>query len=384
MQKRSIAILGATGSIGTQALDLVRRYPDRFEATCLVAGRSAEKLFDLVREFRPKVAALAVEPKELPDDVKFCQWIFGEDCPVRALEAARPDDALCAIVGVAGLDAAWTALDVCSRVLLANKEALVTGGALVMDRAARLGKPLLPVDSEHSAIFQCLQARADNPVRRLHLTASGGALRDWPKEKMAAATVRDVLAHPTWRMGGKITVDCATMVNKGLEVIEARWLFGMPPERINVVVHPQSVIHSMIEFEDGAVLAQLGRPDMRGPIGYAMGYPERLPYGAEPLDFAALSKLTFAAPDMERFPGLALARAALEEGGSAPVILNGANEAAVAAFLEERIPFGRIAEIIAETMNACPRFAIDEIGDVHAADAQARAVAAEIIGRTSL
>lgn len=384
MQKRSIAILGATGSIGTQALDLVRRYPDRFEATCLVAGRSAEKLFDLVREFRPKVAALAVEPKELPDDVKFCQWIFGEDCPVRALEAARPDDALCAIVGIAGLDAAWTALDVCSRVLLANKEALVTGGALVMDRAARLGKPLLPVDSEHSAIFQCLQARADNPVRRLHLTASGGALRDWPKEKMAAATVRDVLAHPTWRMGGKITVDCATMVNKGLEVIEARWLFDMPPERINVVVHPQSVIHSMIEFEDGAVLAQLGRPDMRGPIGYAMGYPERLPYGAEPLDFATLSKLTFAAPDMERFPGLALARAALEEGGSAPVILNGANEAAVAAFLEERIPFGRIAEIIAETMNACPRFAIDEIGDVHAADAQARAVAAEIIGRTSL
>ena len=384
MQKRSIAILGATGSIGTQALDLVRRYPDRFEATCLVAGRSAEKLFDLVREFRPKVAALAVEPKELPDDVKFCQWIFGEDCPVRALEAARPDDALCAIVGIAGLDAAWTALDVCSRVLLANKEALVTGGALVMDRAARLGKPILPVDSEHSAIFQCLQARADNPVRRLHLTASGGALRDWPKEKMAAATVRDVLAHPTWRMGGKITVDCATMVNKGLEVIEARWLFDMPPERINVVVHPQSVIHSMIEFEDGAVLAQLGRPDMRGPIGYAMGYPERLPYGAEPLDFTALSKLTFAAPDTERFPGLALARAALEEGGSAPVILNGANEAAVAAFLEERIPFGRIAEIIAETMNACPRFAIDEIGDVHAADAQARAVAAEIIGRTSL
>ena len=384
MQKRSIAILGATGSIGTQALDLVRRYPDRFEATCLVAGRSAEKLFDLVREFRPKVAALAVEPKELPDDVKFCQWIFGEDCPVRALEAARPDDALCAIVGIAGLDAAWTALDVCSRVLLANKEALVTGGALVMDRAARLGKPLLPVDSEHSAIYQCLQARADNPVKRLHLTASGGALRDWPKEKMAAATVRDVLAHPTWRMGGKITVDCATMVNKGLEVIEARWLFDMPPERINVVVHPQSVIHSMIEFEDGAVLAQLGRPDMRGPIGYAMGYPERLPYGAEELDFAALSKLTFAAPDTERFPGLALARAALEEGGSAPVILNGANEAAVAAFLEERIPFGRIAEIIAETMNACPRFAIDEIGDVHAADAQARAVAAEIIGRTSL
>ena len=383
MSKRTIAILGATGSIGTQTLDLVRRYPDRFEASALVAHSSAEKLFELVREFRPKVAALAVEPAEIPEDVRFCEWIFGPDCAVRAIQAAKPQDALCAIVGIAGLDAVWAALDVCERVLLANKEALVTGGDLVMDKAARLGKPMLPVDSEHSAIFQCLQAKQGNPVRRLHLTASGGALRDWTADRMRTATVRDVLAHPTWRMGGKITVDCATMVNKGLEVIEAHHLFQMPPDRINVVVHPQSVIHSMIEFEDGAVLAQLGNPDMRGPIGYAMGYPERLPYDARPLDFAALGQLTFAAPDLTRFPCLKMAYDALRAGGSMPVVLNGANEAAVAAFLREQIPFGCISEIIEETLERSPRTEIACIGDVHAADAAARKIAAEIIGRLS-
>ena len=383
MSKRTIAILGATGSIGTQTLDLVRRYPDRFEASALVAHSSAEKLFELVREFRPKVAALAVEPAEIPKDVRFCEWIFGPDCAVKAIQAAKPQDALCAIVGIAGLDAVWAALDVCERVLLANKEALVTGGDLVMDKAARLGKPMLPVDSEHSAIFQCLQAKQGNPVRRLHLTASGGALRDWTADRMRTATVRDVLAHPTWRMGGKITVDCATMVNKGLEVIEAHHLFQMPAERINVVVHPQSVIHSMIEFEDGAVLAQLGNPDMRGPIGYAMGYPERLPYDARPLDFAALGQLTFAAPDLTRFPCLKMAYDALRAGGSMPVVLNGANEAAVAAFLREQIPFGCISEIIEETLERSPRTEIACIGDVHAADAAARKIAAEIIGRLS-
>ena len=383
MSKRTIAILGATGSIGTQTLDLVRRYPDRFEASALVAHSSAEKLFELVREFRPKVAALAVEPAEIPEDVRFCEWIFGPDCAVKAIQAAKPQDALCAIVGIAGLDAVWAALDVCERVLLANKEALVTGGDLVMDKAARLDKPMLPVDSEHSAIFQCLQAKQGNPVRRLHLTASGGALRDWTADRMRTATVRDVLAHPTWRMGGKITVDCATMVNKGLEVIEAHHLFQMPAERINVVVHPQSVIHSMIEFEDGAVLAQLGNPDMRGPIGYAMGYPERLPYDARPLDFATLGQLTFAAPDLTRFPCLKMAYDALRAGGSMPVVLNGANEAAVAAFLREQIPFGCISEIIEETLERSPRTEIACIGDVHAADAAARKIAAEIIGRLS-
>ena len=380
---RTIAILGATGSIGTQALDLVRRYPDRFEATCLVAHHSAAQLFELVREFRPKVAALEVEPDEIPEDVRFCEWIFGEHCSVRALEAARTQDALCAIVGIAGLDAVWTALDVCERVLLANKEALVTGGNLVMEKAARLNRPLLPVDSEHSAIFQCLQARQDNPVRRLHLTASGGALRTWSAERMQNASVQDVLAHPTWRMGGKITVDCATMLNKGLEVIEAHYLFQMPPEKINVVVHPQSVIHSMVEFEDGAVLAQMGNPDMRGPIGYAMAWPERLPYDATPLDFAKLGQLTFEAPDTQRFPCLQMAFDALRAGGSLPVVLNGANEVAVAAFLRGQIPFGRIAPVIRETLENSSREEIACIADVYAADAKARALASKNIGRLS-
>ncbi len=243
----------------------------------------------------------------------------------------------------------WRALDVCQRVLLANKEALVTGGDLVTARAAERGVPLLPVDSEHSAIFQCLQARQGNPVRRLLLTASGGALRSWKKEDMYRATVRDVLAHPTWNMGGKITVDCASMVNKGLEVIEAHHLFAMPAEKIDVVVHPQSVVHSMIEFEDGAVLAQMGMPDMRGPIGYAMGFPQRLPYDAKPLDFAALGHLDFAAPDPD-------------------------------AFLRERIPFGRIPEVIDAALQAVPRSQIHSIEDVYLADAAARKAATNAMG----
>ena len=372
MSVQTIAVLGATGSIGTQTLDLIARYPDRFRADCLVAGTNAAQLFELVRRFRPRVAGLLREPEELPQDVRFCQWVFGDDCAVQALKAARSDAALCAIVGIAGLDAVWTALDVCGRVLLANKEALVTGGALVMDKAARLGKAMLPVDSEHSAIFQCLQAQGPNPVRRLHLTCSGGALRLWPEDRMRVATVRDVLAHPTWRMGAKITVDCATMLNKGLEVIEAHHLFGMPLDRISVIVHPQSVIHSMVEFEDGAILAQLGCPDMRGPIGYAMGYPQRLPYEGRTLDFAQLAQLTFEAPDTRRFPCLNLARQAQAAGGCMPVALNGANEEAVAAFLREQIPFGRIAEIIEAVLDETQPSAVTCIADVHAADAEAR------------
>lgn len=378
---RTIAVLGATGSIGTQTLDLARRYPERFYVNCLAANASKEKLFDLVREFRPDAAALVCEPDEIPEDLRFCEWFFGKDACVNALKAAKSQDALCAIVGIAGLDAVLTALDVSERVLLANKEALVTGGELVMEKARRLNKPLLPVDSEHSAIFQCLQARGGNPVRRLHLTVSGGALRDWSCEAIQTASVEDVLRHPNWKMGAKITVDCATMVNKGLEVIEAHYLFSMPAERINVVVHPESVIHSMIEFEDGAVLAQLGNPDMRGPIGYAMGYPERLPYDAKPLDFAALAKLTFCAPDTERFPCLKMAVDALKAGGSAPVVFNGANEAAVAAFLRREIPFGRIARAIAEAMEKLDRADISSIADVYEADARARALTGEILGR---
>ena len=377
---RTIAILGATGSIGTQALDIVRRYPERFRANCLTAHGASDKLFELVRAFRPDVAALVNPPEHIPEDVRFCHWVFGPDSTVKALLAAKPQDALCAIVGIAGLDAVWTALDVCQRVLLANKEALVTGGDLVMEKAARKGIPMLPVDSEHSAIFQCLQGRQGNPVRRLLLTASGGALRSWKKEAIYNATVKDVLAHPTWNMGGKITVDCASMVNKGLEIIEAHHLFQMPGERIDVVVHPQSIVHSMVEFEDGAVLAQLGNPDMRGPIGYAMGYPERMPYEARPLDFAALGHLDFAAPDTDRFPALLMAIEALKAGGSAPVILNGANEVAVGAFLKERIPFGRISEIIRAALDGVPVAPIRSIADVYAADAAARRAARRELG----
>ncbi len=379
MDCKTIAILGATGSIGTQALDLVRRHPDRFSAVCLTAQRSAGKLFELVREFRPLAAGLVEEPEEIPADLKFCQWFFGADCSVRVLEAIRPDAALCAITGIAGLDAVWTALDACKQVLLANKEALVTGGSLVTEKSKRLGVPLLPVDSEHSAIFQCLQAAGGNPVRSLILTASGGALRDWSKDAIERATVDEVLRHPTWRMGRKITTDCASMVNKGLEIIEAHHLFGLPPERIRAVIHPQSVIHSMVEFEDGAVLAQLGNPDMRGPIGYAMGYPERIPYGARPLDFAAIGQLTFAEPDLERFPALGYAAEALKAGPWATIVFNGANEAAVAAFLAGRIPFGAIPRLIRDALDSVPPRPIRSIADVYRADAEARACAESMI-----
>ena len=383
MDQRTIAILGATGSIGTQALDIVRRHPEQFRAACLTAHTSADKLFALAREFKPDVAALASEPDHIPEDLRHIQWFFGPDATVRALLASRAQDALCAIVGIAGLDAVWAALDACERVLLANKEALVTGGELVMAKAAARNIPLLPVDSEHSAIFQCLQARQGNPVRRLILTASGGALRSWEKDRMARATVGDVLAHPTWNMGGKITVDCASMVNKGLEIIEAHHLFAMPAEKIDVVVHPQSIVHSMIEFEDGAVLAQLGMPDMRGPIGYAMGHPERIPYDAKPLDLTAVGHLDFMAPDLDRFPCLGMAIEALKAGGSMPVVLNGANEVAVGAFLREEIPFGRIPEIIDTALSAVPRAQIGSIADVYAADTAARAAAKTAIRRLS-
>ncbi len=369
---RTIAVLGATGSIGQQALDLIRRHSDHFKASVLTANRNHEALFDMVRAFRPAAAGLVVQPESLPEDVRFCDWYFGEDCSERALLAHRPDDCLAAVVGIAGLGAVMTALAACERVLLANKEALVTAGDLVMARARELGKTILPVDSEHSAIFQCLEGANGNPPRRLILTASGGPFRTWSAEEIRGATVVDALGHPTWRMGEKITVDCATMMNKGLEVIEAHHLFQMPEAALDVVVHPQSVIHSMVEFSDGAILAQMGAPDMRGPIGYALGYPARLPYGAVPLDFAKLT-LTFEAPDEARFPCLRLAREALREGESAPVVLNGANEAAVGAFLQGAIPFGDIARLVEGALQTVPKRVIDSLEAVRAADREARA-----------
>ena len=376
---RKLAILGATGSIGRQALDIARRVPDQFKVTLLTAHARAEALFELVREFRPAVAALTVEPDTLPEDVRFCQWYFGEDAVRQAVLAAKADDVLSAVVGVAGLPAAMAALEVSGRLLLANKESLVTGGALVMGRAAALNKPIVPVDSEHSAIFQCLQAQGGNPVSRLILTASGGPFRTWEKGDIEWATRAQALGHPTWKMGAKITVDCAGMMNKGFEVIEAHHLFNMPLEKIDVIVHPQSVIHSMVEFEDGAVLAQLGAPDMRVPIGYAMGYPSRIPFGGERLDFARIASLTFEAPDVARFPCLRLAIDAQKAGGVMPVALNGANEEAVAAFLDERIPFGGIARTVETVMARTQNAPVREIGDVYEADKCARAMARDVL-----
>ena len=372
---RTIALLGATGSIGRQTLDVVRSAPDQFHITAMTAHANADALFALVREFKPEVAGLYVEPDHIPEDLKSTEWFFGEGFLTRVLEAAKADDVLSAVVGIAGLPAALKALEISDRLLLANKESLVTGGHLVMEKAKRLGRQILPVDSEHSAIFQCLQGAADNPVQSLILTASGGPFRTWNKERVFSAKVSDALGHPTWKMGPKITVDCASMMNKGLEVIEAHHLFGMPLDQIEVVVHPESIIHSMVEFEDGAVIAQLGLPDMRVPIGYAMGYPNRVPFGGERLNLAKLGKLTFEQPDTERFPCLKMAYEAQRMGGIMPVALNGGNEAAVAAFLKGRIPFGAIADINAEVLEKTAMKPVVCVEDVYEADRAARELA---------
>lgn len=378
IKKRStIAILGATGSIGTQTLDVIRRYPDLFSVKLLTANSSRDKLFDLVREFRPSCAYLA-EECAIPADLAFCSWYFGPQGLTRAIRDTKCDMSLCAIVGIAGLDAVMASLESCQRVLLANKEALVTGGAMVTRLADELGKPLLPVDSEHSAIFQALRGTDGNPVRCLHLTCSGGALRDIPLEKLKDASVADVLRHPTWTMGKKITVDCATMVNKGLEVMEACHLFRVPESRVNVVLHPESVVHSMIEYEDGTVSAILGRPDMRSAISYAMGYPARLPFGGERLDFSRMSALHFSSPDPVRYPALSLAREAFRTGGCAPVVFNGANEYAVDRFLKGLLSFTGITNLIDATLSRFPRRGVDSIEDVHDIDRSARALAHEI------
>jgi 1-deoxy-D-xylulose-5-phosphate reductoisomerase len=376
---RRLAILGATGSIGSQALDVARRYPGRFKVTALTAYENAQALFDLVREFRPEAAGLAVEPESIPDDLCGCEWLFGADCAERVVRAAQPDDVLSAIVGIAGLPAALASIDCAERLLLANKEALVAGGGIVMGRAKSLNKKIIPVDSEHSAVFQCLQAADGNPLRRIILTASGGPFKAWCKRDIDSATAEDALRHPTWKMGPKITADSATMMNKGLEVIEAHHLFGAPLDAIEVTVHPESIIHSMIEFEDGAILAQMGNADMRGPISYALGCPDRLPYGGKRLDFNALRALTFEPPDMGRFPCLSLAYAAQRAGGNMPVTLNAANEAAVAAFLRGEIALGRIPDIVAAALDSTAQAQVSTVEDILAADRAAKSLAERLL-----
>ena len=373
---RSIAILGSTGSIGTQALDLCRRHPDRYKVTALTARGSKEKLFEQVREFRPETAGLTegFDPAEIPEDLRFCRFLSGKEALHAAAAETDADMVLVSIVGIAGLQGVMDALKAGKQVLLANKEALVTGGHLVTDLARKAGKPLLPVDSEHSAIFQCLQADGTNKPVKILLTASGGPFRTWDKERIRKATKAEALKHPNWNMGAKITVDSASMFNKGLEIMEARWLFDMPEDKIEVVVHPQSIVHSAVVYQDGAVLAQLGEPDMRVPIGYAMAYPERIETGVPAPDLFKLGSLTFEKPDEDKFPALRLARECLRAGGAACTVFNGANEEAVAAFLREEIPFGEIAVRVERALEKLAGLPANCIEDIWEADRLARAV----------
>ena len=351
MSRRRITVLGSTGSIGTSALDVLGRFPERFEVLALAAGRNVAVLAAQVRAFRPKVVSVADEAtaRTLAAELGAAapELLIGPAgaCAVASLPEA--DYVLAAISGSAGMLPTAAAVDAGKTVGLANKESMVLAGEYLMAQAARTGAPILPIDSEHSAIFQCLAGHHVADVRRLVLTASGGPLRTWPAERIAACTPEEALRHPNWSMGAKITVDSATLMNKGLEVIEARWLFGLPPERVAVVVHPESVVHSMVEYVDGSVVAQLGTPDMRGPIAFALSWPgPRLPLDLPRLDLPARGQLRFEEPDPVRFPAFGLAYEALRLGGTAPAVVSGADEAAVAAFLAGRVPFSAIPAAI--------------------------------------
>ena len=343
MQRKRIAILGSTGSIGRQTLDVVRQHPDRFQVEVITAGSNAALLAEQARAFDVPHAVICNASKY----AEVCDILAGTKTQVHSgIDAAcdlvtgdNVDIVVASMVGFSGLRPTLSAIRAGKDIALANKETLVAAGSVVMAEARRRGVKILPVDSEHSAIFQCLQAACGNPLERIHLTASGGPFRTWPREKIEQAGKDLALKHPNWNMGAKITIDSATMMNKGFEVIEAKWLFDVEPERIHVVVHPESVIHSMVEFADGAVLAQLGCPDMREPIQLALSYPERLSLNNRKLDFSTLGALTFYEPDLEKFPCLKLAFEAIGRGGNLPCALNAANEAAVAAYLEDKIGF---------------------------------------------
>jgi 1-deoxy-D-xylulose-5-phosphate reductoisomerase len=381
-----VAVLGSTGSVGVNTLDVVARHRDKFKVAALTAHRDVDGLFKQCLEHQPALAVMVDEKagQRLAALVKD----GGLKTEVRTgpkalMEAAALPEApyvMAAIVGAAGLEATLAAVNAGKRVLLANKEALVMAGQLFMDAVRSRGAELMPIDSEHNAVFQCMPGgyRAGawpRGVRRIVLTASGGPFRGWPVERLAEVTPAEACAHPTWNMGRKISVDSATMMNKGLEVIEACWLFGTSPERVEVVVHPQSVIHSMVEYDDGSVLAQLSNPDMRTPIAHGLGWPERLSAGVEPLDILVRESLDFEAPDLEAFPCLKLAMQAAAEGDGAPVVLNAANEVAVAAFLAERLSFTGIAELVETTLNEVSRSHCDNLEEVLTLDRRARAAA---------
>lgn len=383
MNKRRVAILGSTGSIGRQALDVIRQHRDLFEVELLTANNSSELLIAQAREFDVNSAVICNEEKY--DEVASAlqkdgiKVFAGMDSVCSLVGGSNIDIVLTAMVGFSGLASTVAAIKAGKAIALANKETLVAAGSLVTALAREHGVPLLPVDSEHSAIFQCLQGCGNNRISRIHLTASGGPFREWSREKIAAAGPREALRHPNWQMGSKITIDSATMMNKGLEVIEAKWLFDVEPEDIRVVVHPESIIHSMVEFADGAVIAQLGHPDMREPIQYALAYPQRLNLDNRKLDFAALGSLSFSAPDTERFPALGLAYEALRRGGNLACTMNAANEIAVAAYLREEISFCGISELVAETMAGVEFVASPSLDDIFATNEAAKEYASALI-----
>lgn len=382
MTRRTVSILGATGSVGTSTLDLVERYPDRFEVIALTAARNVEALADAARRTSAKLAV--IDDPSLLGELR--SRLAGTDCRAEtgrdALTEAASGDAelvVAAIVGCAGLEPAMAAVEAGKTLALANKEALVTAGDLMTGAAARSGSVILPVDSEHNAIFQCLAGNDCKQVSKLILTASGGPFRTKSVQEMASMDARAAVAHPNWSMGAKISVDSATMMNKGLELIEAHHLFGCPSRQIDILVHPQSVVHSMVEFIDGSVIAQLGSPDMRIPIAFALSYPERIETGVERLNLSKVATLTFEDPDPERFPALSLARSALEEGGGAPIVLNAANEEAVTAFLGGRIGFLDIARTVEQALARTSAFAPRSIDDVIDIDRSTRALAQHLM-----
>ena len=383
-QRRTVTILGATGSVGRSTLDLMGREPERFEIVALTAGSDVAGLAELARQFRPRVAVIGDERRlaELREalDGSGVEAQAGEQAIVEAAGSGA-DWTMAAIVGTAGLKPVMRALEGGGTVAFANKEALVTAGDLMMEVAAASGATLLPVDSEHNAIFQCFDRSLPDSVRRIILTASGGPFRKKSLDEMRRATPAEAVAHPNWSMGAKISVDCATLMNKGLELIEAYHLFPVGADALEVVVHPQSVIHSLVEYVDGSVLAQLGAPDMRIPIAYTLAWPERMATPCERLDLVRIGSLDFEAPDLDRFPALGLAREALRAGGAKPAILNAANEIAVASFLESRIGFLDIASVVGEVLAAYEPEVPSSIDEVLEIDRTARGVAAEITGK---
>ena len=387
MEKRRIAILGSTGSIGRQALDVISQHRDLFEVELLTANNSSELLISQAIEFDANNVVICNEEKykEVSDALEphYIKVFAGMQSVCDLVTSENIDIVLTSMVGFSGLSSTIAAVNAGKTIALANKETLVAAGHIVMELAAKYNARILPVDSEHSAIFQCLMGSAGADIEKIHLTASGGPFRTWNREDIAKATKAQALNHPNWSMGSKITIDSATMMNKGLEIIEARWLFGTPGDKINVVIHPESIIHSMVEYADGSVIAQMGHPDMREAIQFAFSFPERLALNNRKLNFSELGSLSFFEADQDKFPALALAYEALAKGGNLPCAMNAANEAAVAAFLEERISFYDITRVVEECMQTADFVANPDIDNIFETNEATLAKAGELIGKIS-